>query len=154
METCFSHRKKNYFLCNFVVCNWFFRFGHYSRVRWFARLATQMPGIRWLDAKEKRRKTQGGRNGEHRTKYIDNLERTGDSDSTHSNPQSSTEMQRQACNAAAREAKGRIADDAQELVTLILPRLLLRAPIRRKKGSTECAQDTCGGDGRNCTNES
>ena len=47
------------------------------------------------------------------------------------------EMLRQACDAAVREARrrqeGHIADDAQELLALIQPRLLLPAP-KRKEG--------------------
>ena len=48
------------------------------------------------------------------------------------------EMMRQACDAANREAKrrkkGQIADDAQELLVLILPRLLLPA-LKRTPGN-------------------
>ena len=50
-------------------------------------------------------------------------------------------MLRQACDAAIREAtrrkKGQIADDAQELLVLILPRLLLPAPRKVKENSTK-----------------
>ena len=49
------------------------------------------------------------------------------------------EVMRQACDAAVREA-GRIADDAQELLMLDLPRLLLPAS-KRKKGMPT-AQET------------
>ena len=51
------------------------------------------------------------------------------------------EMIRQACDAANREAKrrkkGHIADDTQELLVLILPRLLLPAPKRTPGNNTK-----------------
>ena len=51
------------------------------------------------------------------------------------------EMMRQACDAAKREAKrrkkGQMADDAQELLVLILPRLLLPAPKRTPGNNTK-----------------